>query len=199
MSDFEIIIAALFQQNCRKNIAKNSSKSKNDINEGHTLGSFVCREGLWRIDWSKLPCQFFLAVHPKYVCCPPYSRGSGLCRSFARSTRPLWSRYVTIEGLKSSNFAVTPILIVCPKFPFHTPLTLFIAFNVLSDLASREKALVHTRLKFRENQNLTETSKIEELVNQAEQACKYIQENVVQGVRGQKGGFSTYHAFIQGP
>ena len=59
MSDFEIIIVALFQQNCRKNIAKNSSKSKNKINEGRTLGSFVCREGLWRIDWSKLPASSF--------------------------------------------------------------------------------------------------------------------------------------------
>ena len=51
--------------------------------------------------------------------------------------------------------------------------------------------MVHTRLKFRENEKVTETSKIEELVSQAEQALKYIQENVVQGVRNTKGTYRT--------
>ena len=74
---------------------------------------------------------------------------------------------------------------------FHRLLTLRIVCTFASDVTSREKALVHTRLKFRENEKLTETSKIEELLSQAEQARRYIEENVVQGVRSGKGGFST--------
>lgn len=69
------------------------------------------------------------------------------------------------------------------------PMLLYLSFVL--DVASREKALVHTRLKFRENEKVTELSKVEELVNQAEQACKYIEENVVQGVRNAKGPFRT--------
>lgn len=61
------------------------------------------------------------------------------------------------------------------------------------DTTSRLKALAHTRLKFRENEKVSDPKKIEELVNQAEQVAVYIQQNIVQGVKNQSGPFSMYH------
>jgi hypothetical protein len=60
------------------------------------------------------------------------------------------------------------------------------------DIASRLKALAHTRLKFRENEKVADPKKIEELVHQAEQAKVYLEQNVVQGVKNQSGPFKLH-------
>lgn len=59
------------------------------------------------------------------------------------------------------------------------------------DKEARLKALAHTRLKFRENEKVTDMTKIEELIAQAEQAKVYIEENVVQGIKKGASAFST--------